>query len=68
MNSEKGRVGAYRCQALADLITKRGHLIEKGANISDLYDFGKKLYDKRETIKKRNIDRDLGRAIKNQKR
>ena len=29
---------------------------------------GKKLYDKRETIKKRNIDRDLGRAIKNQKR
>ena len=29
---------------------------------------GKKLYDKRETIKKRSIDRDLGRAIKNQKR
>ena len=29
---------------------------------------GKKLYDKRETIKKRNIDRDLGRAIKNRKR
>jgi len=29
---------------------------------------GKKLYDKRESIKKRNIDRDLGRAIKNQKR
>jgi len=29
---------------------------------------GKKLYDKRETIKKRSIDRDLGRAIKNRKR
>jgi len=29
---------------------------------------GKKLYDKRETIKKRNIDRDLERAIKNRKR
>ena len=29
---------------------------------------GKKLYDKRETIKNRNIDRDLGRAIKNRKR
>lgn len=29
---------------------------------------GKKLYDKRETIKKRNIDRDLGRAVKNRKR
>ena len=28
---------------------------------------GKKLYDKRETIKKRNIDRDLGRAVKNRK-
>ena len=29
---------------------------------------GKKLYDKRETIKRRNIDRDLGRAVKNRKR
>ena len=29
---------------------------------------GKKLYDKRETIKKRNIDRDLGRALKNCRR
>ena len=29
---------------------------------------GKKLYDKRETIKKRNIDRDLGRAMKSRKR
>jgi len=29
---------------------------------------GKKHYDKRETIKKRDIDRDLGRIIKDQKR
>lgn len=29
---------------------------------------GKKLYDKRETIKKRNIDRDLGRAVKSRRR
>ena len=28
---------------------------------------GKKLYDKRETIKKRNIDRDLGRAVKSRR-
>lgn len=28
---------------------------------------GKKLYDKRETIQKRNIDRDLSRAIKNRR-
>jgi len=29
---------------------------------------GKKLYDKRETIQKRNIERDLGRAMKNRRR
>jgi len=29
---------------------------------------GKKLYDKRVTIQKRNIDRDLGRALKQKKR
>ena len=29
---------------------------------------GKKLYDKREAVKKRSIDRDLGRAVKNRKR
>jgi len=29
---------------------------------------GKKQIDKRDTIKKRNIDRDLGRAVKNRKR
>ncbi len=29
---------------------------------------GKKLYDKRETIKRRDIDRDLGRAVKSRKR
>ena len=29
---------------------------------------GKKLYDKRETIQKRSIERDLGRALKNRKR
>ena len=29
---------------------------------------GKKLYDKRETIQKRNIDRDLSRALKNRRR
>ena len=28
---------------------------------------GKKLYDKRETIQKRNIDRDLSRALKNRR-
>lgn len=29
---------------------------------------GKKLYDKRESIQKRDIDRDLGRAMKNRRR